>query len=169
MMNLIAENLRPRWRLSWPGSSAVGGPRRKVGQADPAKRIQSRQNTGVEKSADVLEEIWRAADRKRPKANFTLGSGLVRKLRVTLARMKADVFGACLCCKAPLGLSRLTAAPWTPLCIQCQEAADRDDVEILRSHSRGWRPWRRNSYGNATKSIWKERKERKSCWKRTRW
>jgi hypothetical protein len=93
MMNLIAENLRLRWRLSWPGSLAVSGPRRKVGQADPAKRIQPRQNTGVEKSADVLEEIWRAADRKRPKANFTLGSGLVRKLRVALAGMKADVFG----------------------------------------------------------------------------
>ena len=93
MMDLIAEHLRLRWRLSWPGSLAVSGPRRKVGQADPAKRIRPRQNTGVEKSADVLEEIWRAADRKRPKANFTLGSGLVRELRVALAGMKADVFG----------------------------------------------------------------------------
>ena len=137
MMNLIADNLRLSWRLSWLGSLAVSGPRRKVGQADPAQRIQPRQNTGVEKSTDVLEEIWRTADRKRPKANFTLGSGLVRKLRVALAGMKADVFGACLCCKASLGLSRLTAAPWTPLCIRCQEAADRNDAELLRIRSRG--------------------------------
>jgi RNA polymerase-binding transcription factor DksA len=137
MMNLIADNLRLRWRLSWPGSLAVSGARRKeVGQADPAKRMQPRQNAGVEKSDDVLEGIWRAADRKRPKANFTLGSGLVRKLRVALTGMRADVFGACLCCKAPLGLRRLTAAPWTPLCIRCQEAADRDDAEVLRIRSR---------------------------------
>ena len=136
MMNLIAENLRLRWRLSLPGSLAMSGPRRKAGQADPATRIQTRQNTGGEKSADVLEEIWRTADSKRPKANFTLGSGLLRKLRVALAGMKADVFGACLCCKASLGLSRLTAAPWTPLCRRCQEAADRDDAEVLRIRSR---------------------------------
>ena len=108
-----------------------------MGQADPAKRIQSRQNAGVERTADVLEEIWRTADRKRPKPNFTLGSGLVRKLWVAPAGMKADVFGACLCCKASLGLSRLTAVPWTAMCIRCQEAADRDDVEVLRSRSRG--------------------------------
>jgi RNA polymerase-binding transcription factor DksA len=136
MMNLSAEHLRQRWRISWPRSFAVSGPRRKAGQADPATRKQPRQNTGVEKSADVLEEIWRTADRKRPKANFTFGSGLVRKLRVALAGMKADIFGACLCCKAPLGLSRLTAAPWTALCVQCQEAADRDDGERLRIRSR---------------------------------
>jgi len=137
MMTLIADNLRLRWRLSLPGSLAASGPRRKVGQGDPAKTTRPRQNIGVEKSADVLEETWRAADRKRPKANFTLGSGLVRELRVALAGMKADVFGSCLCCRASLGLSRLTAAPWTPLCIRCQEAADRDDAEVLRIRSRG--------------------------------
>jgi len=115
----------------------VSGPERKAEQADPATRIRPRQNTGGEKSADVLEEIWRTADRKRPKGNFTLGYGLVRKLRVALAGMKGELFGVCLCCKASLGLSRLRAAPWTPLCIRCQEAADRDDAAVLRIRSRG--------------------------------
>ena len=85
----------------------------------------------------MLEEIWRTTDHKPKKANSTLGSGLLRKLRFALAGMKADVLGTCLCCKASLGLSRLTAAPWTPLCIRCQEAADRDDAEVLRIRSRG--------------------------------
>jgi RNA polymerase-binding transcription factor DksA len=136
MMNLIAENLRLRWRLPWLGSLAVSGPKCKVGQADPSRGIQPRQNTGVGKSADVLEGIWRAADRKRSKADFTLGSGLLRRLRVALNGMKADVFGTCLCCRASVGRSRLTAAPWTPLCTRCQEAADRDDTESLRIRSR---------------------------------
>ena len=114
----------------------MSGPRRKAEQDYPAPSIQPHQNTGVENSADVLEEIWRSADRNRPRANLTLGSGLVRKLRAALDGLKAEVFGACLCCKAPLGLSRLTAAPWTALCIRCQEAADRDDVEVLRIRSR---------------------------------
>ena len=123
----------------------MNGPRRKVGQADPAKRIQPRQNTGVEKSADVLEEIWLTADCELRKANLTLYSGLLHKIRAKLAGMKADVFGACLCCKASLGLSRLRAAPWTPLCIRCQEAADRDNAEVLRIRSRGRCRWHRNS------------------------
>jgi hypothetical protein len=60
MMNLIAERLRRRWRLPWPRSSAVSGPRREGGQARTAVRMEPRQNTGLEEGADVLEEIWRA-------------------------------------------------------------------------------------------------------------
>jgi RNA polymerase-binding transcription factor DksA len=117
----------------------VSGPRGKVGQTDPPTRIQPRHRTCLEKSADVLEQIWRTADRERPKAGFTIRSGLLYKLRVALAGMKADVFGTCLCCKATLGLSRLTSEPWTALCIRCQDAANRDDTETLRIRSRGWR------------------------------
>ena len=70
MMNLIAENLRLRWRLSvaWKFSGEAET-RRKAGQAGPAGNT-TRQNTGVEKSADVLEEIWRTADRRRPKDKY---------------------------------------------------------------------------------------------------
>jgi RNA polymerase-binding transcription factor DksA len=137
MMNPIAESLRLRWRLPWARSSTARGQTRKVGQADASPKTRPRQKTGVEKGADVLEEIWRIADRNRPKAHLTLCSGLLRKLRATLAAMKADVFGACLCCKATLGLSRMRATPWTALCTRCQEAVNRDDSEILRIRSRG--------------------------------
>jgi RNA polymerase-binding transcription factor DksA len=108
-----------------------------VRQDGAAPKMHLRQEAGVEKSADVLEEIWRTADRKRPKANFASCCGLLRRLRATLAFLKADVFGVCLCCKATLGLSRMTATPWMALCTRCQEAANRDDAEILRIRSRG--------------------------------
>ena len=122
-MNAIAEPLRPRHRLTWPGSSTVSGRGRQ-------------ENTGVEKGADVLEEIWRTADRDRPKANFTLCPTLLRRFRAALAGVKTEVFGSCLCCNSSLGLGRVTEAPWTPLCVRCQEAADRDDAEVLRIRSR---------------------------------
>jgi len=115
----------------------VSGLRRKAGPADTAPRIQPRQNAGVEKGADVLEEIWRTADRNRPKANLSPCPGFLRRLRAALAFLKTDVFGVCLCCKTTLALGRLTAEPWTALCLRCQEAADRDDVEVLRIRSRG--------------------------------
>jgi lipid-binding SYLF domain-containing protein len=64
-MNLIAENLRRRCRVTWQRRSAVSGQLRNVGvtleteRADAAsKMLPPYPNTGVEKSADVLEEIW---------------------------------------------------------------------------------------------------------------
>jgi RNA polymerase-binding transcription factor DksA len=136
MMELIADRLRRRWRLPWPRSSAVSGPRRNREEFQIAAASQPLQNVGIEKGADVLEEIWRTADRNRPKVKFALSSGFLRSCRAALASLKLEVFGVCLCCKATLGLSRVTAAPWTALCIQCQEAADRDDAEVLRIRSR---------------------------------
>jgi RNA polymerase-binding transcription factor DksA len=122
-MNASAEPLRPRHRLSWLRSSTVSGRGQK-------------KNTGSEKGADVLEEIWRTADRDRPKANFTLRPGLLRRFRTALAGVKTEVFGSCLCCNSTIGLGRVTEAPWTPLCLRCQAAADRDDAEVLRIRSR---------------------------------
>jgi RNA polymerase-binding transcription factor DksA len=109
---------------------------RMVGQASAAPKMKLPQTNGFGKGADVLEEIWRTADRERRQASLTLCSGLLRKFRAALAAMKADVFGACLCCKATLGLSRMTATPWMALCTRCQEAVNRDDSEILRIRSR---------------------------------
>jgi RNA polymerase-binding transcription factor DksA len=137
MMNLMAESLRLRWHLPWTRSSTARGHTRKLAEADAAPKTKPRQKAGIETGADVLEEIWAAADRERREANLTLRSGLLRKFRGALAIMKADIFGACLCCKATLGLSRMTERPWTALCSRCQEAVNRDDSEILRIRSRG--------------------------------
>jgi RNA polymerase-binding transcription factor DksA len=120
MMHVIAENLRRRWRLPW---------QRRAVRAAP--KMQPWRHATAENSADVLEEIWRTADRRRAKAN------LFRRFRRALAFMRADLFGACLCCNATLGRSRLTAAPWAALCMPCQDAANRDDAEVLRIRSRG--------------------------------
>jgi len=119
--------------------------------------LQNRQNVGIEKIADVLEGIWHTADRELPIANLSTHSGLLRSIRAALVLIKDVAFGTCLCCKTTIGLRRVRALPWTPLCIRCQEAADRNDAEVLRSRSRESRQCRRISRGNATKSIWKER------------
>ena len=132
MMPPIAERLRRRYRLSWPWSSSFSRHER----AATAPAMQLRPDARVERGADVLEDIWRKEDRSRRQTKSTLSSGLWDMLRAAMDRLKVDVFGACLCCKAPLGLSRVTAEPWTALCTRCQEAADRDDAEVLRIRSR---------------------------------
>ncbi len=93
--------------------------------------LQNRRNIGIEKSADMLEEISYTADRELAMASLSRSSGLLRNIRAALARIEHEEFGTCLCCGAAIGLMRLRAVPWTPLCIRCQEAADRNDPEVI--------------------------------------
>lgn len=136
MRNLLAESLRLPRRLPWARSANTSGPRRKVGDAGAGGKTGLRQKPEVERGVDVLEEIWRSADRERGRANLTICSRLLRKFRSVRTDMKAEVFGACLCCKAALGLSPMTATPWLALCPRCQDAVNRDDSEPISIHYR---------------------------------
>jgi RNA polymerase-binding transcription factor DksA len=114
---------------------------KKIAEAEPAAPdgtlLGHRENAGVENIGDVLEEIWRTADRELLVANPGWCSGLLRYTKDALVRLKDDAFGVCLCCRTTIGLRRLRAAPWTPLCIRCQEAAGRKDAEALRIRAQG--------------------------------
>jgi DnaK suppressor protein len=112
---------------------------------------QTRQHVGIEKIDEVLEEIWNTADRESPMAHRGWYADLLRYIRATLIRVKDDAFGSCLCCKATIGLRRQRTMPWTPLCIRCQEAADHNDAEVLKSRSRLGHRSRLVSRGTATK------------------
>jgi RNA polymerase-binding transcription factor DksA len=59
--------------------------------------LQNRQNVGIEKIADVLEEIWHTADRELPTANLLRYSVLLRNIRAALVRIRDDALGTCLC------------------------------------------------------------------------
>ena len=100
-------------------------------QAVTSPAMQLRLDCCVERGADVLEELWRKADRSNRQTKSNLSIGLFDMLRATMAGLKVDVFGACLCCRTTLGLSRVTAEPWTALCPRCQQAVNRDDTEVL--------------------------------------
>jgi DnaK suppressor protein len=93
-------------------------------------------HVGIEKIDDVLEEIWHNADRETPMAHRGWYAGLLRYIRGTLSRVMDDALGSCLCCKTTIGLRSQRTMPWTPLCIRCQEAADHNDAEVLKSRSR---------------------------------
>ncbi len=97
---------------------------------------ESRQNIDIE-SDKVLEEIWHTVDRELLTATFSRRYSVFRNVCAALIRMRADTFGACLCCREPIVVRRLWKAPWTPLCIRCQKAADRNDGEILRRRWQG--------------------------------
>lgn len=91
--------------------------------------LGDRRKIGIVKSPDLLEEVAYAADSELAMVNLSRYSDSLRKIRVALVRIEDGAFGVCLRCGASIGLNRLKAVPWTPLCIRCQEAADRFDEE----------------------------------------
>ena len=48
-------------------------------------------------------------------------SRLLRAIDEALARIEKDAYGICEVCERPISAARLTAVPWTRLCLDCKE------------------------------------------------
>ena len=98
-------------------------------QAELAKVLRNREGITIEKSPDALDEVQNAAERELAIRNLDRESNLLRNVRTALIRVNDGSFGVCLHCEEDISPKRLNAVPWTPYCIQCQEMADRIQVE----------------------------------------
>jgi DnaK suppressor protein len=98
-------------------------------EADLAGRLGNRDGIEIEKTADPLDEVQSAGERELAIRNLHRDSNLLRKVRSALARLPGGTYGECLHCDAEIKAKRLAAVPWTPYCIQCQEAADRQEFQ----------------------------------------
>jgi RNA polymerase-binding transcription factor len=87
----------------------------------------------IERSADVLEEADYKTARELAIAGFNRESTVRRGVASALLRIKDGSFGTCVHCDRDTGKRRLAAVPWAPLCIGCQEAADRGEENVLES------------------------------------
>jgi DnaK suppressor protein len=85
--------------------------------AELAQVLRSRDGIAIEKSADQMDEVQYALERE-------------------LAIRNADrTFGVCVECEYEISPKRLLAVPWASRCIECQDAADRDQQENSQSFS----------------------------------
>lgn len=101
-------------------------------RAVTARRLtQSRREISVERSADALEETCSNLDRELAFTNLSRDSDALREIRGALDRIDDGTFGTCVSCGDEIGSKRLAAVPWSPLCIHCQEAVDRNDADTL--------------------------------------
>jgi DnaK suppressor protein len=91
--------------------------------------VRKRDAIAIEKSADALDEVQHAAERELAIRNLDRESQLLRSVRAALQRIDEGSFGICLHCEEEISPKRLAAVPWTSLCIQCQEQADRNREE----------------------------------------
>jgi DnaK suppressor protein len=80
-----------------------------------------------------VDEIQSASERDLAIRNVDRESTLLRDVRAALLRIQDGSFGTCIQCEWAISPKRLAAVPWAPLCIECQEAADRDKYEATES------------------------------------
>jgi DnaK suppressor protein len=104
-------------------------------EADLVQTLRKRDGIAIEKSADQMDEIQRATERDLATRNVDRESGLLRDVKDALHRIHDGDFGTCMECEATISSKRLAAVPWAARCIQCQEAADRDQQEGTGSPS----------------------------------
>jgi len=98
-------------------------------QTELAPRLRLRDGITIEKTPDALDEVQLATERELTTRNLERQSNVLREVRAALERIQQGSYGICLNCDEEIGVRRLKAVPWTPLCIACQE---RDDLEGLR-------------------------------------
>jgi DnaK suppressor protein len=99
------------------------------------RELRNRDGIAIEKSADQMDEIQYATERELAMRNVDRESDLLRQVKAALKRARDGSFGNCAECESAISPRRLAALPWALLCIQCQEAADRDRQERTESLS----------------------------------
>ena len=70
----------------------------------------------------------KAASAYSKELNFSLSDGernLLMLIEEAFNRIKEGSFGACINCGNQIGEKRLSAVPWTPYCIDCQELQEK--------------------------------------------
>jgi DnaK suppressor protein len=102
-------------------------------EAELVQVLRKRDDLAIEKSPDQIDEVQHAATMDLAIRNLDRESNLLRDVQAALLRVHDGSFGACIQCEWAISPKRLAAVPWAPLCIECQEAADRDEHETTES------------------------------------
>lgn len=102
-------------------------------KADLSRVLRKREDIAIEKSPDALDEVTRAAERELAIRNLDRDSAMLRNVKAALSRIRDGSYGTCVHCEEPISPKRLQAVPWTPFCIKCQEAFDRNEQEAVEA------------------------------------
>jgi len=75
--------------------------------------------------ADSLDQGKDSADHEVAIQRLEYGSSRFRNIKAALQRIDEGTYGVCVECESDITLKRLNAVPWTPFCLECQDAIDR--------------------------------------------
>ena len=94
-------------------------------QAELAAALKRRDGIEVNRHADLVDEIQSSVDQALLIETLDHTSAVLREVQSALARIAEGEYGLCANCGEQISAKRLAAAPWAPLCLRCQEEADR--------------------------------------------
>jgi DnaK suppressor protein len=77
-------------------------------------------------SPDSIEEVQLAEVRELEIDSLDRRACLLQEVDDALSRISDGSYGLCRLCEAKIKPARLNAVPWAPLCIDCQEHAERN-------------------------------------------
>jgi len=79
----------------------------------------------VEPEPDAVDQVNSGLEKESLLQRGKQEQQLLRMIESALRRIRDGSFGQCVSCGNEIGQARLEAVPWTPYCIQCQEAFER--------------------------------------------
>ena len=110
-----------------PYQDHVDALRKKQSEIQTAfKRDKQAVNTQADDGIQDLAD--KAASAYSKELNFSLSDGernLLVLIEEAFTRLDNSTFGTCTNCGATIGEKRLSAVPWTPYCIDCQELQEK--------------------------------------------
>jgi DnaK suppressor protein len=94
-----------------------------------AKARSAEEETNEESTQDIADKAVSSYTRE---FLYSLTDGertVLLQIDDALGRIDDGTYGLCLNCGTTLGEKRLTAVPWTPYCVDCQELAEKGLLE----------------------------------------
>lgn len=79
----------------------------------------------AEREPDTVDQAASGFEKESLLQRSNQEQKLLRAIDAALGRMRDGTYGKCLSCGKEIDGRRLTAVPWTPRCIQCEEAFER--------------------------------------------
>lgn len=95
-------------------------------QTELGNNNRDREILAIQTSSDEMDRIQYASERDYAVDKLERNSSRLGEVRAALLRIDAGTFGSCVECGEDINRKRLAAVPWAPLCIVCQDAADRE-------------------------------------------
>lgn len=99
-------------------------------EKDARERLaHERPGINIQTHGDAIDNLIEALDREQSITTSMRATEILRDVRAAFARIEEGTYGKCVNCGDPISPKRLTALPWTPNCIHCQERIDQQRLD----------------------------------------
>ena len=92
-----------------------------------ARKADEGRDSGHEGVVDLAEQSSSTTSKEVAFSQAENEAQMLQMVNGALDRMKDGSYGQCLSCGREIGQKRLEAVPWTHLCIDCQNLAEKMD------------------------------------------